>query len=59
MSAIIDFMSQKIEITDDAFVKAVSDELKSHFRWTSVEGLVELEADCIARSAFSRLLLNE
>ena len=39
----------------DAFIKAVRDELIDHFRWSSVEGLVELEAQTIAASAYARL----
>ena len=39
----------------DAFIKAVRDELIDHFRWTSVQGLVELEAENIARFAHARL----
>ena len=41
-------------VTRDAFIKAVRDELIDHFRWSSVEGLVELEADSIASSAWHR-----
>ncbi len=39
----------------DAFIKAVRDELIDQFQGTSVQGLVELEADCIARCAYARL----
>ena len=38
----------------EPFLRAVRDELIEHFRWTSVEGLVELEANSIAWSAFER-----
>ena len=44
-----------ITATADQFRTAMRNELIEHFRWTSLEGLVELEADSIARSAFARL----
>ncbi len=44
-----------VEITRDAFLKGVRDELIDHFEWTSVQGLVELEAGQIAWNAFQRL----
>ena len=39
----------------DVFIKAVRDELIDYFQGTSVQGLVELEADYIARFAHARL----
>ena len=42
-------------VSADEFVAAVEAELRDHFRWTSVEGLVELEARQVAWSAFRRL----
>ena len=39
----------------NAFIKAVRDELIDHFQGTSVQGLVELEAESIARYAHARL----
>ena len=47
--------SGSVTITKENFVSAVSDELKDHFRWTSVEGLVELEAETIAQFAYARM----
>lgn len=43
-----------LRISSDAFMKAVRDELIEHFRWTSVEGLVELEAASIAWNVLRR-----
>lgn len=37
------------------FVAAVTSELRDHFRWSSVEGLVESEVEIIAAFAFQRL----
>lgn len=45
-----------VVISKEEFVRAVSDELIEHFAWTSVQGLVELEARSIAVSAYQRLL---
>lgn len=44
-----------IKVSQEAFLKAVSEELISHFRWTSVEGLVELEARQVAWNALKRV----
>ncbi len=40
-------------------LKVVVEELIDHFRWTSVQGLVELEADAIARFAWHRAQVLE
>ena len=47
--------SNKVTLSREEFIRAVSEELKDHFRWTSVEGLVELEAETIAGFAYARI----
>ena len=43
-------------VSREVFLKAIEDELIDHFRWSSVQGLVELEAGLIARSVLVRIL---
>ena len=45
----------KITVEESVLLEGIEQELKDRFRWTSVEGLVELEASAIARYVLRRL----
>lgn len=46
----------EIEVTQKEFIDAVQAELADHFRWSSLESLVEFEAGSIAGGAFQRVI---
>ena len=44
-----------LTVSRKALASALTNELREHFRWSSVEGLVELEAPLIAAAVLARI----